>query len=161
LPSSSSDDRARLAKENTVNVQAEIDAGKALIAKLPAVLDSALIGSASYLPNPQDVDFAVLIGSGLDAMHYAEAMHEAGWELCSEYDGVGGTWAAVRHGFLNLMVTHDPKFFTGYRTAMEVCKALHLVRKEDRIAVCQIVRDGLTADQVIPWSKAPQVPPAP
>lgn len=55
---------------------------------------------------------------------------------------------AVRRENINLMVSHDPKFFADYKTAMEVCKALKLKHKEDRIAVCQIVRDGKKAEDV-------------
>lgn len=146
-----------------MDTKAEIDAGEALIPTLPNVLDFALIGSASYLPEAGDVDFAVLIDPALNAVDYAGQMVQDGWGNCGEYDGVGGIWAAVRRENLNLMVTHDPKFFADYKTAMEVCKALHLTHKQDRIAVCQIVRDGKKADDVMthaklygsPWPPSP------
>lgn len=146
-----------------MDTKAEIAAGEALIPTLPSVLDFALIGSASYLPEAGDVDFAVLIAPAINAVYYASQMVSDGWGNCGEYDGVGGIWAAVRRENLNLMVTHDPKFFTDYKTAMEVCKALNLAHKQDRIAVCQIVRDGKKADEVMthaklygsPWPPAP------
>jgi hypothetical protein len=132
-----------------INIPAEIEAAKAFIPTLPHVLDFALIGSASYLPNASDVDFAVLIDhQAANAVDYTVRMANDGWGTCGEYDGVGGIWGAVRRENLNLMVTHDPKFFADYKTAMEVCKALHLTHKEDRIAVCQIVRDGKKAEDV-------------
>jgi len=136
-----------------MDTKAEIAAGEALIPKLPQVLDFALIGSASYLPHASDVDFAVLIDPTVNAVDYASQMVAEGWGNCGEYDGVGGIWAAVRRENLNLMVTHDPKFFTDYKTAMEVCKALNLTHKEDRIAVCQIVRDGKKAGDVMTHAK--------
>jgi hypothetical protein len=132
----------------TIDIQAEIKAGEALIQALPAVKDFALIGSATYRPDPHDVDFAVLIDPAHNAVDYCTVLVNDGWGNCGDYDGVGGIWAAVRRENLNLMVSHDPKFFTDYKTAMEVCKALRLEHKEDRIAVCQIVRDGKTAEQV-------------
>lgn len=146
-----------------MDVQAEIIKGEALIRTMPQVLDFALIGSASYLPDAGDVDFAVLVDPAANAVDYASKMVASGWGNCGEYDGVGGIWAAVRQENLNLMVTHDPKFFADYKTAMEVCKALHLVHKEDRIAVCQIVRDGKKADEVMTHAKlyGSQWPPAP
>lgn len=131
-----------------IDIAAEVAAGVALIKELPLVLDHALIGSAMYMPDANDVDFAVLIDPKHNAIDYATSMHEDGWGQCGEYDGVGGIWAAVRRGNLNLMVTHDPRFFADYKTAMEVCKALKLKHKEDRIAVCQIVRDGMKAEEV-------------
>lgn len=132
----------------TINIPAEIAAGEAHIKTMPMVLDYALIGSAMYLEGAQDVDFAVLIDPACNAIDYAGQMVSDGWGNCGDYDGVGGIWAAVRRENLNLMVSHDPKFFADYKTAMEVCKALKLTHKEDRIAVCQIVRDGKKADDV-------------
>ena len=136
-----------------MDTKAEIAAGEAMIPTLPSVLDFALIGSASYLPEAGDVDFAVLIDPAINAVDYAGQMANDGWGNCGGYDGVGGIWAAVRRENLNLMVTHDPKFFADYKTAMEVCKALNLTHKQDRIAVCQIVRDGKKADEVMTHSK--------
>lgn len=130
-----------------MNVQQQIDAGRALIASLPYVIDSALIGSAMYLPNPADIDFAVYVSE--DAIQCAARMQDEGWGRCGNYDTEGGLWCAIRRDEVNLMLTHDLGFFTRYKTAMEVCKALCLEHKEDRIAVCQIVRDGKTADDVM------------
>lgn len=132
----------------TIDIQAEIAAGRELIAKLPAVKDFALIGSASYRPDPHDVDFAILIDPAHNAVEYCTTLINDGWGNCGDYDGVGGIWAAVRRENLNLMVSHDPVFFERYKVAMEVCKALRLEHKEDRVAVCAIVRDGKTAEQV-------------
>lgn len=132
----------------SINIEAEIAAGTMLITTLPGVLDFALIGSAMYMREANDVDFAVLIDPSRNAVDYAMGMLSEGWGQCGDYDGVGGIWAAVRRENINLMVSHDPKFFADYKTAMEVCKALKLKHKEDRIAVCQIVRDGKKAEDV-------------
>ena len=132
----------------SINIEAEIAAGTMLITTLPGVLDFALIGSAMYMREANDVDFAVLIDPSRNAVDYAMGMHSEGWWQCGDYDGVGGIWAAVRRENINLMVSHDPKFFADYKTAMEVCKAMKLKHKEDRIAVCQIVRDGKKAEDV-------------
>lgn len=129
-----------------MNIQEEIKIGESLISTLPNVLDSALIGSALYMTDAKDVDFAILIDG--NATDYATALTVEGFDLCSDYDVREGAWDAVRKGNLNLMITHSSEFFRGYKTAMEVCKALRLTNKADRIMVCQIVRDGLTSDQV-------------
>jgi hypothetical protein len=71
-----------------MDTKAEIDAGEALIPTLPNVLDFALIGSASYLPEAGDVDFAVLIDPALNAVDYTGQMVQDGWGNCGEYDGV-------------------------------------------------------------------------
>jgi hypothetical protein len=131
----------------------EIAAAEKELRALPFVVDVALIGSAMYLPNPADIDFALLIDefNGQGAVDYANALLKTGWIACSEYDGVGGTWCAVRRDRLNLMVTHDRTFFDGYKLAMEVCKVLRLEEKQDRIDVCSVVRDGKKADDIKPW----------
>ena len=132
-----------------IDINAEIEAGEKLIQGLAKVLSYSLIGSATYMPDAADVDFAVLIEPTENAVDYTGLMEKDGWGRCGEYDGQHGTWAAIRRENLNLMVSHDPKFFADYKTAMQVCKALRLKHKQDRIAVCQIVRDGKTADEVM------------
>ncbi len=136
-----------------MDTKAEIAAGEALIQTLPDVLDFALIGSASYLPDAADVDFAVLIDPRLNAMDYTSMLIKDGWCSCGDYNNIDSIWDAVRRENLNLIVTHDPKFFTDFKTTMEVCKALHLTHKRDRIAVCHIVRDGMKADEVMTHAK--------
>ncbi len=82
-------------------------------------------------------------------MAYLSELIMQGWDHCGEeYDTQHGTWGAVRRGDINLMVTHNRVFFDGYKRAMEVCKVLGLKRKEQRIAVCKVVRDGMSADEV-------------
>lgn len=115
----------------------------------------ALIGSAMYLPAEKvgDVDFAVLLKSGNDAsLACAELVREHSFEPCGDYDAEAGTWFAVRRGNLNLMVTHDRRWYEDYLLAMEVCKVLRLEHKDDRIAVCRVVRDKLSADAVRPFA---------
>ena len=136
-----------------LDLEREVAKGREVIQALPDVEDFAVIGSASYLPAEmvQDVDFAVLLdGKRRHAGEYTSAMAANGdWRLCGDYDTDKGLWFAVRRDNLNLMVTHDRGFFERYLAATEVCKHLKLMNKADRIAVCQIVRDGKTADELI------------
>lgn len=115
------------------------------------VQEFALIGSAMYLPPEKvaDVDFVVLLKPGREAMEYLSSLSGDGWQPCGDYDTEGGLWGAVRRGDLNLMVTHDRAFYDGYKLAMEVCKVLRLENKDHRIAVCRVVRDRKSADQVL------------
>mgnify|MGYP001236544418 CR=1 FL=1 len=129
------------------NLQATIDEGNAFLCTLSSVAAWRLIGSAQYLPADQvnDVDFAVLLQSELDPARYATNLQDTGWGKCSEYDQTTGLWFAVRRGDLNLMLTSDPGFYEKYLLAMEVCQGLRLAEKAQRVAVCAIVRDGLSA----------------
>lgn len=141
------------------NIKPEIIAGEALLREMPKVAAFSLIGSAMYLPAEEcrDVDFAVLLAEGEEAMAYIGGLTVNGWSHCGEeYDTQHGTWGAVRRDNLNLMVTHDRGWYERYLTAMQACKVLRLTNKEDRIAVCRVVRDGLSADEV-----RPPLPPMP
>lgn len=135
------------------DVLVAIAEAKEFLRTLPHIVDAAPIGSATYLPNPADVDVAVLVSC--NAITFVASLVDEGWRPCSNYDTQTGQWAAIRHGSVNLMVTHDQAFFDGYKRATEVCKALHLTHKSDRIAVCRIVRDGMTAEE----SRQPLKPP--
>lgn len=142
-----------------MNLSTEISNGHVLLAqRLPGVRKFMLIGSASYMPEQaQDVDFAVLLDDGLNAMEFTSRMNAVDkWELCGEYDLDKGTWAAVRKGKLNLMITHDRVFYERYLVAMEVCKVLKLTSKGQRIAVCKIVRDGMVADEAKHYLDTPE-----
>lgn len=135
------------------NIKPGIIAGEALLRDMPRVAEFSLIGSAMYMPAEAcgDVDFAVLLKDGEDALRYLSELAVQGWSHCGEeYDTQHGTWGAVRRDNLNLMVTHDRAWFERYKVAMQVCKVLRLTNKEDRIAVCRVVRDGLSADEVRP-----------
>lgn len=128
----------------------EIVDADAYIQKLPGVIDCALIGSALYLPETaNDLDFAVLLWPNKTPAEFCATLCNQGFSSCSKYAHmpVESDWLSVRNGMLNLMVTADREFFDGYVTAMQVCLALHLTEKRDRILVCKIVRDGMTAVQ--------------
>lgn len=120
------------------------------IQKLLGVIDCALIGSALYLPaTANDIDFAVLLWPNVTPAEFCADLRGQGFASCSKYEHMPpeSDWLSVRNGMLNLMVTANRKFFDGYVTAMQVCLALHLTDKRDRILVCKIVRDGMTAAQ--------------
>lgn len=142
---------------STFDPRVEIAVAEAFIRTLPLVIEAAPIGSATYMPDPEDIDFALLVN--FDAIEYVAALADAGWLPCSDYDTQTGQWAAVRRGPINLMVTHDRAFFDGYKRATEVCKALNLTHKADRIAVCRIVRDGMTAEESRQPPKLPPIGP--
>lgn len=136
-----------------MNVIREIADGAEVLARLPSVAAFALIGSAAYLPNPADVDFAVLLNlpaSVSSGDYFDDHLKPLGFRACSgEYGAMGdGDWYAVRRGNLNLMVSTSETFYGGYIKAIEVCKLLNLTDKQDRIDVCQIVRDGLPASSI-------------
>lgn len=135
-----------------LNIVRETAEAVAIIKAMRGVFDYAMVGSALYLPgSAHDIDFAVMLAEGTGATELATELTQEypnPWFACGEYDADAGTWCSVRRGNLNLMLTHDRAFFDGYVKAMEVCKVLRLESKDQRIAVCKVVRDGLSADEV-------------
>jgi acetolactate synthase regulatory subunit len=133
------------------NIKPEIIAGEAAIREIPNVAEFSLIGSAMYLPAEAcgDVDFVVLVQNESYLERLTDLIMNRGFQACGEqYECSTGTWGAARRGNLNLIVTHDKAFYEGYKLAMEVCKALRLTNKLDRIAACKVVRDRVPADKV-------------
>lgn len=133
-------------------VKAAIAEGRELLGSMQTVRRFQLVGSAPIVNNPEDVDFAVLLNQGYDsAIIGARLIDKRGFKACSQYDQMDdSSWFSVRRDNLNLMLTHDVTFYDKFVTAMEVCKALSLVHKTDRVAVCAIVRDGKRAIDVRP-----------
>jgi hypothetical protein len=114
-----------------------------LLDSIPEVLDFQVVGSAVYRPDPQDLDFMVLI-TGDAAIRDSYDAFGANWVICGEYDDSagGGTWCARRHGNVNLIVTNDRDRYEKSLIANDVCAALNLAHKPDRIRVYGIIRDG-------------------
>lgn len=133
------------------NIKPEIIDGEAFLRDMPKVAAYSLIGSAMYLPAEacNDVDFLVLVSDGEYLEAVSNLIQTHGFQPCGEqYECATGTWGAARRGNLNLIVTHDQTFYDGYRLAMEVCKALRLTNKADRVAACKVIRDRMPADKV-------------
>lgn len=136
-----------------INVDKEIAAGRAMLAKLPGAVDFAVVGSAAYCQKPHDVDFVVLVASRSRLADLAKALCGSGWRDCGAY-GIGGRvgdcWHTVRRGNLNLILTDSRRFFDGFVLSTEVCKVLRLESREDRVAVHDVVRDRKPASEVRP-----------
>lgn len=112
------------------------------------VVDFQLVGSACFdEENAQDVDFLVLVG-GSRFEEVGRWCFGSQWELCAgEYDvEEPGIWGALRKGNANLIVTIDRAWYERAALANEVCVALKLKDKGDRIVVYRVVRDGYDAE---------------
>ena len=142
----------RAPKPPVTNIAEEVAAGRALLSTLPGAIDFALVGSAAYRRKPNDVDFVVLLAPGLKLGEFALAMYDSGWSISNEYKlrNGGDCWTSVRRGKLNLILTDNRKFFDGYVLSTEVCKVLRLAKRDDRVAVHEVVRDRRLASEVRP-----------
>lgn len=137
-------------------IAATWDMGEIFVKGLPNVLKYARVGSATYLNEANDVDFMVLIDSTKNqsalnppVMDYCQRLTIIGFSWCDDYDRKEGEWQAMKMNHLNLIITDSTERFDKQIVATEVCKYLHLTKKHDRIAICRIVRDGLTSEQAI------------
>lgn len=105
-----------------------------------------MVGSTYTLGAGRDLDYAVLVPTD----HYKTqqpAWLKGRWvrEGAEHYEG--DTFVSFRQDDLNIIVMHDPEFYAKYLTAMEVCKALRLQTRRERVIVCRIVRDGMPAKE--------------
>jgi len=110
------------------------------------ILEFQMVGSTYTLGKGRDIDFAVLV----DNQFYFQEKPEwlvGEWvrEGADVYEG--NVFASYRQGDINIIVMHDRDIYQKFLTAMEVCKVLKLQTRKQRVLVCRIVRDGMTAEQ--------------
>lgn len=106
-----------------------------------------VVGSALYVEEPTDLDVLVLVDAGLDGKVsdvLCDQFEE--FQQCGEYDDQNHTWASVRKGHVNLIVTCDPKWYERCLLASTLCHALKLQDKGDRIVAYRVIRDGYDAE---------------
>lgn len=125
-----------------------IEEAFAITKQIPGVHSHVLLGSAMYMPLPNDIDIGVLLDEGLELGTFIQDLAKQGWNLHGDYHGVGPTWNSVTKDGINLLVMTEPERMYLFKRAMEVCKALRIPDRVTRVAICQIVRDGLEADEV-------------
>lgn len=112
--------------------------------KIPKFLDTirvAHVGSqVTMVPPPtEDTDDDYLIFTL--KMGYGPAMRDAGWKLGgSEIEG--DTFNSWTKDGINLIITDDTTFFDKFILATQVCRALNLKYKPDRIVLFQAILYG-------------------
>jgi hypothetical protein len=110
-----------------------------------AIRDHQLVGSTYTLGHGRDIDFAVLIAE--TDLNVRPVWLGVEWQREGSDAYEGNIFASYRNGNFNLIVMNDAEVYRKYLTAMEVCKALKLQTRRERVIVCRIVRDGMTAEQ--------------
>ncbi len=130
------------------NINVGIEAGCTLISGLPGVKAFTPAGSATYLNEANDIDFLILVDeSEVSYEDFCTNLRVLGFIDCGE-DYEEGKFAALRLNDLNFIVIKDQGFYERFQLAIRVNECLHLEKKADRMAVCWIIRDGLTPEQV-------------
>lgn len=127
--------------QETIDTSAMLSSMK--LVKKFAVVGSALIDEKSAA----DLDFLVLIDAN-SFLTDGRWAFGTDWHLCAgEYSDTDDSWGAIRKGVVNLIVTVDPEWYSRALTANEVCVALKIADKGDRIVVYRVIRDGYDAAQ--------------
>ncbi len=105
-----------------------------------------MVGSTYTLGKGRDVDFAVLVDN---QFHFQEQPDWLVGDWVREGADVyeGNVFTSYRQGDINIIVMHDRDTYQKFLTAMEVCKMLKLQKRRERVLVCRIVRDGMSAEQ--------------
>lgn len=105
--------------------------------------ETAAVGSTYILGQGADIDILVLVPN---RFQFANRMEKDGWVLEGAAHYPDNDFTSVRQGKYNVLITSDASWFARFKTAAEVCKALRLEDKEQRILVHSIVRDGMSAE---------------
>lgn len=115
---------------------------------LRGFLSCALVGSAYTLGPEQakDIDLLVLIEGSVYGNRMLGEPGGSAEQDAKECKENAELWTSYRDGDVNYLVTNDASFYHRSLAAAEVCKALRLENKGQRVAVYRMVRDGLKAD---------------
>ncbi len=135
--------------------------GYTMSMKIPGYIASYKTGS-NYTVTPPvtttDVDYLVLVKDIKEAMDWLLA---DGYSLCEHQyaqdveTGATVQWFAVRKGVLNLIVQANVSLYFRSCAATELCRALNVKNKEDRIAIFRAVKFGVESvegDVEAPWA---------
>lgn len=120
-----------------------------MIMKIPGYIASYRTGS-NYTVTPPvtdtdiDIDYLVLVK---DLKEARDALISEGFVLCDHVyavteEGHTTQWCALRKDELNLIVQADLTLYLRSCAATELCRALNVKSKEDRIALFRAVKFG-------------------
>ena len=131
-----------------------IDAAKSFMEDVLHVVNEEaktweVVGSrATCDPAPEGTDFDVLVLANHPWEKLVKLLNPHGFEAAgsipaNELDMRSQSdFVSVRRGDLNLIITHDPDFFTKFMLATRTAKRLNLLKKEDRVALFQFILYG-------------------
>jgi hypothetical protein len=127
-----------------------------MIAKIErsiSVREIAHVGS-TYINSMQgnDIDIVARVSDSQEAWCN---LKDDDWRDTGGGSGHEDDFNTYRKGDVNLMITESEEFITGFELAAEVCKALRLSEKWQRIAVHRVIMNEETAEVARERSKAP------
>lgn len=121
-------------------------------------LRSAQVGSSYIVGHGKDLDIVVLVCGTEDEVpvHYqaGRRLVKAGYQSSSDGSGEGeDDFNCYRKGSVNVMLTARSHWFQNFLMASEVCKALRLTEKWQRVAVHRVIMDDEDAETATAFAK--------
>lgn len=134
-------------------VRRVIDSLKAGLGGLFKAADQ--VGSSYILGKGMDLDIVVCLHSDAPLMQAEGLLTALGYEPTS--DGSGDSeddnFRCFRHAEVNVMLTADEDWYWNFVKSAEVCKALGLTSKWQRVAVHRVLMDDEDADKAVSYAK--------
>ena len=129
--------------------------GGEILSKDPDVLRYEPVGSSLYHKAPHDVDFAVLVRQPVHDEHFDHntwierfIVKNPGWKVSGDYDTEGGLWSSIACNHLNFIVTQDAAWYEKFLWCSTINQGLQLEHKWQRVALCRLLRDGKSLEQL-------------
>lgn len=104
------------------------------------------IGSSTYHSDANDVDIMVMVP---DKQAYMELCHALGFSYAPNANEYPGEWESMKKGDLNLLITADSDYYYASRTASDVCRALKLKTRKERVIVHRVIVDKMRHQEAI------------
>jgi hypothetical protein len=114
------------------------------------------VGSSYILGEGMDLDIVALIHRDVGISRAEELLSSADYGVSSDGSGAveDDKFRCFRKGDVNVMLTADEDWFWNFVKSAEVCKALKLTEKWQRIAVHRVLMDDEDADLAVRTAQA-------
>lgn len=130
------------------------------IARLEDALGSSFVaaahvGSSYILGYGADLDIVVQVQCQMDHAHACLSLKDYVRSQTGSGDPDDDLFQCFRFGDVNVMLTTDEEWYDLFVKSAEVCKALRLTEKWQRIAVHRVLMDDEDADVAVRRAKEP------
>lgn len=114
-----------------------------------------LVGSCAIQGAGKDIDIMVKIHpSFVDRLVEFLVIKDKWKEQTGDDQEYGtGEFRSFRNGDINLLLVWDFKVYLGWLTSVEICKHINTKTRDQRVAIHQIIMDGVQANQLTPFDQ--------